>query len=129
MFKNYFKTAWRNIIKNKTYSIINVLGLAAGMAVAMIIGLWIYDEVSANKNFKNYDAIYQVMMHQTFDEFRGTQQAVPYSLGDELRSKYPDFKAVAMCDWGQNHSLVYGEKKISKFGHFIGEEAVSIFSL
>ena len=49
MFKNYFKTAWRNIIKNKTYSVINVLGLATGMAVAMIIGLWIYDEVSANK--------------------------------------------------------------------------------
>ncbi len=73
MIKNYFKTAWRNIIKNKTYSVINVLGLATGMAVAMIIGLWIYDEVSANKNFKNYDTIYQVMMHQTFDAFRGTQ--------------------------------------------------------
>ena len=55
MFKNYFKTAWRNIIKNKTYSIINILGLATGMAVAMIIGLWIYDEASANKNFENYD--------------------------------------------------------------------------
>ena len=129
MFKNYFKTAWRNIIKNKTYSIINVLGLATGMAVAMIIGLWIYDEVSANKNFKNYNTIYQVMMHQTFDAFRGTQQALPYPLGDELKSKYPDFKAVAMCDWGQKRSLVYGEKKISKYGHFIGEEAVSIFSL
>jgi ABC-type antimicrobial peptide transport system permease subunit len=129
MFKNYFKTAWRNIIKNKTYSIINVFGLATGMAVAVIIGLWIYDEVSANKNFKNYDTIYQVMMHQTFDGFRGTQQAVPYSLGDELRSKYPDFKAVVMCDWGGNHSLIYGEKKISKYGHFIGEDAASMFSL
>ena len=69
MFKNYFKIAWRNIIKNKIYSIINILGLATGMAVAMIIGLWIYDEVSANKNFKNYDTIYQVMMHQTFDGY------------------------------------------------------------
>jgi len=129
MFKNYFKTAWRNIIKNKTYSVINVLGLATGMAVAMIIGLWIYDEVSANKNFKNYDSIYQVMMHQTFDGFRGTQQSIPFPLGDELKSKYPDFKAVAMCDWGANRSLMYGEKKISKYGHFIGEDAVSLFSL
>ena len=59
------------------------------MAVAMIIGLWIYDEVSANKNYKNYDSIYQVMMHQTFDGFRGTQQAIPFPLGDELKSKYP----------------------------------------
>ncbi len=129
MFKNYLKTAWRNIIKNKTYSIINILGLATGMAVAMIIGLWIYDEVSANKHFKNYDTIYQVMMNQTFDGVRGSQQALPYPLGEELKNKFPDFKAVAMCDWGQRHSLVYGEKKISRFGHFIGKEAVAMFSL
>ena len=129
MFKNYFKTAWRNIIKNKIYSIINILGLATGMAVAMIIGLWIYDEVSANKNFKNYDTVYQVMMNQTFDGIRGSQQALPYPLGEELKSKFPDFKAVAMCDWGQRHSLVYGEKKISRTGHFIGEDAVAMFSL
>jgi putative ABC transport system permease protein len=129
MFKNYFKIAWRNIIKNKVYSIINILGLATGMAVAMIIGLWIYDEVSANKNFKNYETIYQVMMNQTFDGVRGSQDALPYPLGEELKNKFPDFKGVAMCDWGQRHSLAYGEKKISKFGHFIGEEAVDMFSL
>jgi putative ABC transport system permease protein len=129
MFKNYFKTAWRNIVKNKIYSVINILGLATGMAVAMIIGLWIYDEVSANKNFKNYDTIYQVMMNQTFDGVRGSQQALPYPLGEELKNKFPDFKYVAMCDWGQRHSLVYGEKKISRPGHFIGEDAVAMFSL
>ncbi|MBS1577734.1 MAG: hypothetical protein JST09_20720, partial [Bacteroidetes bacterium] len=50
MIKNYFKIAWRNLLKNKIYSFINIAGLAAGMAVAMIIGLWIYDEVSANKH-------------------------------------------------------------------------------
>ena len=124
MFKNYFKIAWRNLIKNKMHSILNIAGLAAGMAVAMIIGLWIYDEVSANKQFKNYDSIYQVMMNQTFDGKRGSQTALPYPIGEELKTKYPDLKAVAMCDWGQNHSLVYGEKKISKYGHFIGEDAV-----
>lgn len=129
MFRNYFKTAWRNIIKNKTYSFINILGLATGMAVAMIVALWIYDEVSANKNFKNYDTIYRLMMNQTFDGVRGSQQALPYPIGEELKNKFPDFKAVAMCDWGQNRSLIYGEKKISKFGHFISEDAVSMFSL
>ena len=129
MIKNYFKIAWRNLVKNKVYSFINIAGLAAGMAVAMIIGLWIYDEVSANKHFKNYDTLYQVMMHQTFDGKRGTQQALPFPLGEELKTKYPDFKGVAMCDWGNNHSLIYGDKKISKYGHFIGEEAVNMFSL
>ena len=129
MIKNYFKIAWRNLIKNKVYSFINIAGLATGMAVAMVIGLWIYDEVSANKHFNNYETLYQVMMHQTFDGERGTQEALPYPLAEEMKNKYADFKGVAMCDWGQTHSLIYGEKKISKRGHFIGEEAVNMFSL
>jgi putative ABC transport system permease protein len=129
MFKNNLKIAWRNLLKSKTYSFINILGLAAGMAVAMIIGLWISDEISANKQFKNYDSIYQVMMNQTFDGKRGSQIALPWPIGDELKTKFPDLKAVAMCDWGQNHSLVYGDKKISKRGHFIGEDVVNMFSL
>ncbi len=129
MLKNYFKVAWRYLRKGKSFSVINIAGLATGMAVAMIIGLWIYDEVSANRNYKNYDSIYQVMMHQTFDGRRGTQEALPYPIGEELKSKYSDFKGIAMCDWGQPHSLMYGEKKISKTGHFIGEDAVKMFSL
>ena len=129
MIKNYLTIAWRNLIKNKMHSILNIAGLSAGMAVAMIISLWIYDEVSANKQFKNYDSLYQVMMNQTFDGKRGSQTSLPYPLGEELKAKYPDLKAVAMCDWGQNHSLVYGEKKISKYGHFIGEDASDMFSL
>src|SRR6185437_14352550 len=116
MWKNYLTVAWRNLRKNKLYSLVNITGLAMGMAVAMIIGLWIFDEVSANRHFTNYDELYQVMMHQTFDDFRGTQQALPFSIGDELKSKFPDLKAVAMCDWGQPHSLIYGEKKINKTG-------------
>jgi len=46
MFKNYLKIAWRNLSKNKGYTIINVGGLAIGMAVTLIIGLWINDELS-----------------------------------------------------------------------------------
>jgi len=129
MWKNHFLIAWRNLLKSKFYSLVNITGLATGMAVAMIIGLWIYDEVSANRNFQHYHSLYQVMMNQTFDDKRGTQPAVPYSLGDELKSKFPDIKAVAMCDWGQPHSLVYGEKKMTKSGHYIGQDAVSMFSL
>src|SRR5664279_1583650 len=129
MMKYYSKIAWRNLLKNKVYSFLNIAGLAAGMAVAMIIGLWIYDEVSANRHFKNYETLYQVMMNQTFDGVRGSQQALPFPLGEELKNKYPDFKGVAMCDWGQTHSLMYGDKKITRFGHFIGEDAVKMFSL
>lgn len=115
-------------MKNKTYSFINIFGLATGMAVVMLIGLWIHDEVSANKHHKNYATLYKVMMNQTFDGHRGSQESLPFPIGEELKTKFPDFKAVAMCDWGSDHSLIYGEKKINKTGHFIGEEAIAMFS-
>src|SRR3954470_8278074 len=60
MFKNYFKIAWRNLEKSKVYSFINIGGLAAGMGVAMLIGLWVYDEATFDHNNKNYESIAQV---------------------------------------------------------------------
>ena len=57
MIKNYFKIAWRNLIKSKGYSAINIGGLAVGMAVAMLITFWIYDELSYNKYHKKLEII------------------------------------------------------------------------
>jgi len=128
MLQNYIKIAIRNLVKNRVYSFINIAGLAVGMAVAMLIGLWIIDELSANKHHKNFETLYQVKMHQTFDGHRGTQDALPYPMGEELRAKYPDFKAVAMSDWGGGHSLVLGNQKFSKIGHFLSREGIDMFS-
>ncbi|WP_232541205.1 ABC transporter permease [Spirosoma endbachense] len=130
MIRSYLTIAFRNLVKNKSYSAINIGGLAVGMAVAMLIGLWITDEVSANKHHKNYETLYQVKMSQTFDGTRGTQDALPFPVGEELRSKYPDFKAVAMYDRGEgNRSLIVGNQKFLKQGLFIGEDAIDMFSL
>ena len=129
MFKNYFKTAWRSLIKNKAYSLINISGLAVGMAVGMLIGLWMYDELSANMHFKNYHSLYQVIMHQSNEGEISTSWVTPFALGDELKSKYSDVKAAAMCDGGGTHLLENGDKKLAKFGLFIGEDAVNMFSL
>jgi hypothetical protein len=63
MLKNYLKIALWNLVKNEVHSFINIAGLAVGMAVAILIGFWLIDELSANKHHKNYDSIYQVMMH------------------------------------------------------------------
>ncbi|MGL6269228.1 MAG: ABC transporter permease, partial [Chitinophagaceae bacterium] len=85
MFKNYFKIAWRNLSKNKGYSAINIGGLAVGMAVAILIGLWIWDELSYNKYHQNYDRIVRVMQNQNFNGEIGTQVSNPYLLSSEIR--------------------------------------------
>ena len=68
MYKSYFKIGWRNLIRNKGYSFINIGGLAMGMAVAMFIGLWIYDELSFNKYHENYKNIGQVLRNGTVEK-------------------------------------------------------------
>ncbi|HEV8508462.1 MAG TPA: ABC transporter permease, partial [Chitinophagaceae bacterium] len=129
MLKNYFKTALRNLLRNKIYSLINMAGLAVGIAVAMLIWLWMYDELSTNKHFKNYDLIYQVIMHQSNNGEISTNWVTPFPMGEELKSNFSDFKAVAMCDGGGRHSLENADKKIMKDGYFIGADAVNMFSL
>jgi len=130
MFKNYFKIAWRNLIKNKAHSTINITGLAAGMAVAILIGLWIYDELNFNKNFDNYNRIAQVMQHQTFNGDVSTQPALPYLMGDELKRSYGnDFKYISMSSWTGDHILAFGENKITKSGNYMEPQIMDMLSL
>jgi putative ABC transport system permease protein len=93
MIKNYFKIAWRNLIKNKALSFINIGGLAVGMAVAMLIGLWVWDELSFNTYHHNYNRIAQVMLNQTQNGSINIDYGIPAGLGAELRKSYEnDFK-------------------------------------
>ncbi len=85
MIKNYLKIAWRNLLKNKASSFINIGGLAVGMAVAMMIGLWIYDELSFDTNFQNYDRITQVLQNNTMngEEIETAGNNVPWPMGED----------------------------------------------
>src|SRR6266542_444373 len=130
MFKNYFKTAWRNLGKSKMHSFINITGLSIGMSVAILIGLWMYDELSFNKNFQHYDRIAQVIQNVTNNGEVQTWTSVPYPLAEELRKNYgSDFKHIAMAvDWS-DHVLTFNDKKIKQTGGFFEKEAPEIFSL
>lgn len=128
MLLTHLKIALRKLSKNKVYAGVNIAGLAVGMAIAMLIGLWAQQELTANQHHANYPTLYQVMMHQTFDGERNAQMAMPYATGDELRAKYPDFEAVAMCDWGDPHALAAGAQKLSRKGYYIGADAIRMFS-
>ncbi len=131
MFKNYFKIAWRNVWKNKGYSSITILGLAAGMAVAMLIGLWIWDEVTYDHYHKNHDQLAQVMttsIRNGGELNTGTGVASP--LGNELRTKYGSgFKNVCMASWNQSRELAAGDKKITAQGMWVEANFPSMLTL
>ncbi|GAB3494821.1 ABC transporter permease [Spirosoma knui] len=130
MLRNYLKIALRNLARHKGYSAINIGGLAVGMAVAMLIGLWIYDELSYNTHYEHYDRIAQVMQHQTFNGHIGTQKDVPAPLEAELRTKYgSNFTHLAMSAWLGDRILSYGDTKITRSGNYMGAEMPEILSL
>lgn len=130
MLKNYLKIAWRNLIKNKAYSTINIGGLALGMAVTLIIGLWIQDELSHNSYFKSKDKIAQVFQSQTFNGETGTGPAIPRPLEKALREGYGDnFKHLIMASWTNDLYLKYKETSISRPGNYMQEAAPELFNL
>ena len=117
MIRNYFKIAFRNLLKNKIYSSINIAGLAVGIAVAMLIGLWVWDELSFNKYHKNYDRLTQAYISQTFNGQTGSGRAVSLPAVAEMADKYAaDFKNTSMASWNFGHLLANGDKKINKAG-------------
>ncbi len=130
MIKNYFKIAWRNLIRSKGYSAINIGGLAVGMAVAMLIGFWVYDELTFDKYHKNYDRIAQVMQHANFNGKVESQVSNPAVMGPEIKEKYgSDFKHVLQASWTGGHLLSLGDKHISKVGIFFEPGAPEMLSL
>jgi putative ABC transport system permease protein len=129
MFSNYLTVAWRLLRKSKLYSSINIIGLAAGMAVAILIGIWVWDEVSFDTYHVNHARLANVL---SIVSANGEITVAPFAavpLAAELRAKYPDdFKALALVA-SQVHDLAAGNKKISQWGTWAQPAFPEMFTL
>ena len=123
MFKNYLLLALRQLRKNRGYTLINVAGLAIGMAVTLVIGIWITGEVAVDKSYPDRSRIVEIMQDQRSKgtpsgspiSYRGT--TVSSALEPFLRKSYKDiFAETAMFEWPGDGLLVNGDKSISRQG-------------
>jgi putative ABC transport system permease protein len=130
MFRNYLKMAWRNTLHNKVYSGLNITGLAAGMAVALLIGLWVANQYSYDRFLPNYTQLYQVEMNLT-SQHNGTstQTSIALPLADVLKKEIPGIQYVAESDniGRMNHGLLVGDKKLYLEGGAAGSDFFKIF--
>lgn len=130
MLKNYIKIAWRNLVNHPTYSLINILGLAVGMAVTIIIGLWVHGELTFDGHFKNKEKIAQFFQSQTFNGSIGTGRAIPRPLEFELRNNYNQyFRHIVMSSWTQSRYLRTGDVTINKTGNYMQQEGPEMFDI
>ncbi|MEO7045905.1 MAG: ABC transporter permease, partial [Ferruginibacter sp.] len=127
MFKNYLKTAWRNITRTPGYSTLNIAGLAIGMAVALVIGLWVYDQYSYDKYLPEYQSVYRVQRNFDSNGDTLTFQTTSLKLADALRTQIPEIEYVAESDWMDQHGLMAGNKKLYTAGAIAGTDFFKIF--
>jgi putative ABC transport system permease protein len=131
MYESYLKLGWRNILKNRGYSFINIGGLACSLTVAMFIGLWIYDEFSFNKYHKNYDTIAGVYRKEQANGETYINYVQVTGLGTLLRNEFGShFKDVVLLRSRiEDKVLTTGDKKFSQLGYFMQPEGADMFSL
>jgi len=129
MFKNYLTIGWRTLVRSKGFSIINISGLTVGMAVAILITLWVFDEVTANKSFANHKHIGAIYHHLTFNGKIITHDGSPYPYGQQLKTAYPEIKQVVMASVQVHHVIGLGERSFSREGMFVDPGFVEMFSV
>jgi putative ABC transport system permease protein len=117
MLITYLKTAWRGIVRNKIYSGLNIFGLAIGMAVALLIGLWIRYQCSFDRFTPGYAQAYQVKYNFSDNGDVQTSPEVAIPLADALKKDIPEIGRVALAygpdAYGNSNILQVGDKKIS----------------
>ena len=128
MINNYFKVAWRNLFRNKGFSITNIPGLTIGITSTIMIFLWVQDELAYDKFHKNYENVYQVIAHRDFNNQIFTDRNMVLPLAKSLQDVSPQIKNAVVTTHGQSHVLTYGEAKLKKQGYTVSEHFFDVFS-
>jgi putative ABC transport system permease protein len=128
MIKNYFKVAYRNLLRNKGFSFINITGLAIGMAAAVLILLWVQDERSYDQFHDNKERIYQVWNRVPFDGKIRCWNSVPEPVAQAVIKDLPEVELAVRVDYGDNSLLTVGDKKIIVEGNIVDSGFLRMFS-
>ncbi len=128
MLKNYIKIAFRNLFRNKGFSLINIGGLAIGMASAILILLWVQNEISYDRFHEKNSRLYEVWENNISDGALQTGLATPQLMGPALKNDYPEIESTARISWDQSILFGYGDKHIKATGTWADPSFLTMFS-
>src|SRR5580698_10475392 len=119
MIKNYIKTTLRSLLKNRSYSFLNIAGVAIGIACASLIFLWVQDELTYNHNFAKRDVLYKVYENQTYNGKISTFVGTPGPMAKAMVAEMPGIKnAGRLTGEGDQALFALGEKAITEKGNW-----------
>lgn len=129
MIKNYIKTTLRSLLKNRSYSFLNITGLAIGIACASLIFLWVQDEFSYNHNFAKRDQLYWLKNNQTYEGKISTFIGGPGPLATGIKADIPGVKNAARVSFLSPQLFALGEKSINDEGQYADKEILSMLDM
>ncbi|MRG43735.1 FtsX-like permease family protein [Chitinophaga sp. SYP-B3965] len=128
MFRNYCKIAFRNLLRNKTFSFINISGLVLGMASAMLILLWIQHEVSYDRFHHHSERLFEVWTNNVIEGKVQSNVNTPELMGPAITADIPEVEAVSRFGGGGGLLFTYGEKQITGAGNWVDPAFLKIFN-
>lgn len=127
MFRNYFKTAWRNLLKNRIFSTINLIGLTIGMTAVMLIWFWVQNELSYDRFYSNSEDLYKLYNKNTDGGNVNVWDVTSGPAAKELKDNYPEVKDAARIYWPIERLLTYGDVRIKSIGNDVDSPFLSMF--
>jgi putative ABC transport system permease protein len=127
MFRNYIKIAFRNLLKNKGFSFLNISGLAIGMASAMLILLWVRNELRYDNFYANSDRLYQAWNRDKGNEGLSCWNNTTKILGPTLKQDYPEIEKTSRVNWDASILFNYGDKKMNVTGTMVDPDFLTMF--
>jgi putative ABC transport system permease protein len=128
MFRNYLKVAFRNLWKNKGFSFINIVGLAIGMASAVLILLWMQNEVSYDDFHQKRDRIYEMWNRAEFSGAVHSWNTTPRVLAAAMQRDLPEVEHTVRVDWAGQHLFSVGDKRLMIRGSAVDSDFLQVFS-
>ena len=128
MFKNYFKTAWRNLLQNKAFSLINIFGLALGMTCSLLIMLWLRDELKKDRFHANDKRLFRVMENQYYSGEISTFPSTPGILAENIVKDVPEIEMASQMLWEETPLFTVGDKYDKEKGRYVQKDFLRMFS-
>jgi putative ABC transport system permease protein len=131
MFKYNLKFAWRNLLKDRQFTLLNLIGLSTGLACTLMIYMWVTDEMSFDKFHEKDSQIYTLMESRRFPGKVDISDESSGILGETIAREFPEVEyaaAEAPANWFQKFTLTVGDKNIKGSGQYVGKDYFNIFS-
>lgn len=129
MIINHFKIAFRNFVRHKSFSVINISGLALGLAVFMLIMLWVQNELSYDSFNEDKERIAAVMINKKFDNGEiQTFPAVSALIAETMQKDLPEVQYATTTSWGDVRQFTYKNKHFTESGLYVSPEFLKVFS-